>query len=395
VSYTLRGRIDSRLAAALVPVVVAAVLALVLHRWWPVEIAGLMVAVGVGLDLLVYDRVLDYQPGWLALPLGVLELGLVMGMATELDVRAPLVPAVVFFACAWLLAQVLGQAVYPFLSPSYGDAGGELGRPGASTSAAVAALFLAAVGVAWATQPPTVTLAAGIHRGPIVIDREETLRGEPGAVVRGGIVVRADGVTVRDITIVGGDNGVDVNRARRVRLENVRVVGATMDGIHVRFSQIAIRNCTVAVSGPYAQGIDVSYSGFVGMSSIEGCDVSGGSEGIVTHSSMVMVEGNQVHGTTLRGIAMTEMSMGEVSKNTVSGALGVGILCNDHSECKIERNVVAGTRADRTADDPARAGVAIEAQFHALATLEENVLVRNPVRSAAFSDGRFGSPPES
>jgi parallel beta-helix repeat protein len=393
VSYTLRGRIDSRLAAALVPVVIAAVLALVLHRWWPVEIAGLMVAVGVVLDLLVYDRVLDYQPGWLALPLGALELALVMTLAVELDVRAPVVPALVFFACAWLLAQILGHAVYPLIRLSYADEGGELGRPGASTSAAVAALFLAAVGVAWATQPPTVTLGAGVHRGPIVIDREETVRGEPGAVVRGGIVVRADGVTVRDLTVVGGEYGIVVESARRVRLENVRVVGARLDGIHGRFSQIAIRNCTVAVTGPFAQGIDISYSGFVGMSSIEGCDVSGGAEGITTHSSMVMVEGNQVHGTTLRGIAMTEMSMGEISKNTVSGSLGVGILCNDHSQCEIGHNVVADTRADRSADDAARAGIAIETQFQSLAVLEKNVLVRNPVQTAAFSEGRFAVRP--
>ena len=78
-SYTLRGRIDSRLGAALAPAVVAAILALVLHRWWPVEVAGLMVGVGLALDLMLYDRVIDYQPGWLAVPLGALELGLVTG----------------------------------------------------------------------------------------------------------------------------------------------------------------------------------------------------------------------------------------------------------------------------------------------------------------------------
>src|SRR5262249_23481664 len=75
VSYTLRGRIDSRLAAALGPLVVAAIVALVIHRWWPVELAALMVAAGVALDVLLYDRVFDYQPGWVAVPLGALELG--------------------------------------------------------------------------------------------------------------------------------------------------------------------------------------------------------------------------------------------------------------------------------------------------------------------------------
>ena len=388
-SYTLRGRIDSRLAAALGPAAVAAVLALALHRWWPVEVAALMVGVGVALDLLLYDRLLDYQPGWVALPLGAFELGLVTTLAIALDVRAPLAAAIVFFVASWLLAQLLGHAAYPLLRLSYADEGGELGRPGATAAATLAALFLLAAGVAWVTRPPTITLATGVHRGPIVIDREETLVGEPGAVVRGGIVIRADGVTVRNLTIVGGEDGIVVYNARRVRLEHVRVLGATMDGIHVRFSQVAIRDCDVVVEGSYAQGIDVSYSAYRGMSSIEGCDVSGGSEGIALHSSMVMVSDNRVHGTTLRGIAMTEMSMGEVSRNSVSNALGVGILCNDHSECEIDRNVVADTRADRSVGDRARAGVGIEAQFHALAELEGNVLVGNPVPTAAFSSARI------
>ena len=50
-SYTLRGRFESRLAA-LVPVVAAAcVLTAVIHRWWPVEAAGLMAGLGAVLDI--------------------------------------------------------------------------------------------------------------------------------------------------------------------------------------------------------------------------------------------------------------------------------------------------------------------------------------------------------
>jgi nitrous oxidase accessory protein NosD len=233
-----------------------------------------------------------------------------------------------------------------------------------------------------------VTLAAGVHQGPLVIDREETLVGKPGAVVRGGIVVRADGVHVKDVTVVGGENGIVVQRARRVVLDGVHVLGARMDGIHVRFSQVMIRDCSVVIAGPYTQGIDISYSGFQGMSAVEGCDVSGGGEGIVTHSSMVMVKGNRVHGTSLRGITMSEMSMGEVTENDVSGATGVGVYCGDHSECQIERNVVASTRSDGTGDR-ARIGIGIVANFYALARLEQNVLVGNGARTGAFANGRF------
>ena len=382
-SYTLRGRIDSRLAAALGPAIAAAVLALVLHRWWPVEVAALMAGVGVALDLLVYDRVLDYQPAWAALPLGALELGAVTALAYTLNVRAPLPQAIAFFCGAWLLAQVLGHAVYPLLRLSYGDDGGELGRPGATSAAVVAALFLAAGGVAFATRPPVVTLAAGVHRGPIVIDREEVLQGKPGAVVRGGIVIRADGVVVRDLTVVGGENGISVTNARRVRLERVRILGARLDGIHARFAGVMISDCTIAGGGPWSQGIDLSYTLRNGMSAIEGCDVSGGREGIVTHGiHMVDVKDNHVHGTSLRGIAVTEMSMGMVSGNDVSGAHGVGIYCGDHSMCEIRRNVVAGTR-----------GVGIESFYYAEATLDRNTLVGNETPTATFANALLSPRP--
>ncbi len=109
-SYTLRGRLDSRLLSALVPAVAAGVLALVLHRWWPVEVAALMVAVGLALDILCYDRVFEYQPGWVALPLGALELVLVMGLAYLTGVRAPVGYAIAFFVAAWAAAQILGQS---------------------------------------------------------------------------------------------------------------------------------------------------------------------------------------------------------------------------------------------------------------------------------------------
>ena len=388
-SYTLRGRVDSRLLAALGPALAAAILALALHKWWPVEVAALMVGVGVALDTLVYDRAFDYQPGWVALPLGALELGVVMGLARITLVQAPAAEAIAFFAGSWALAQLLGHALYPWLQLSYADDGGELGRPGGSAAAVVVSVFLAAGGVAYATRPPTVTLSAGVHQGPLVIDREEILVGKPGAVVRGGIVIRADGVHVKNVTVIGGENGIDVQSSRRVVLDGVRVLGSSMDGIHARFSAVEIRNCTITLTGPFAQGIDISYSMYDGMmSSVEGCDVSGGGEGIVTHSSMVMVMGNRVHGTSLRGITMSEMSMGEVSENNVSGANGVGVYCGDHSECHIKRNVVANTRSDGSGDR-ARVGVGIELNYHAVARLENNVLVGNATPTAVFANSRF------
>jgi hypothetical protein len=259
VSYTLRGRIESRLAAALLPALVAAALAGVIGEWWPVEVEGLMVAVGLALDATAYHRLIPYQPAWAALPLGALELGLTMALALLLGVGAPLGPAVALFAFAWLVAQVLGHAGFPLAHLTYAEDGGELGRAGRSLWAAAPVVLAASLGAAWVLQPPTIHLEAGVHPGPMILDKAQRLVGRPGAVVRGGIVITADDVTVKNVSVLGAETGIEVQDAERVVLENVDVSGASLDGISARRSQVTIRNC--AVSAPrseYAQAIDIS-----------------------------------------------------------------------------------------------------------------------------------------
>ena len=242
------------------------------------------------------------------------------------------------------------------------------------------------------TQPPVVHLAAGIHEGPLVLDRSQRLLGEPGAVVRGGIVVTADDVTVRDVTVVGGEHGIEVDGAERVLLERVSVLGATLDGIHVRRSTVTVRDCVVGeLAGTYTQGIDVSFGFDLAPSTIEGCTVTGGREGIVTHFAHVLVRGNRVSQTSLRGITLTEMSMADVRENDVADALGVGIFCGDYSMCMIERNSVTGTRPDLHSGDRTRMGFGIVSHYGADATVADNRLRGNEHPIASFLHARISS----
>jgi Right handed beta helix region len=323
-SYTLRGRLESRLTAALLPVAVAAVLALALHEWWPLEVAALMIAVGVTLDVSAYHSLLRYQPGWTAIPLGTLELGVVMAVAAAFDVRAPIDAAVAFFGLSWLWAQILGHAAFPLLRPEYAEDGGELPRTGDAAAAAAIAVLALGGGVAWATRPPVVHLH-GVVRGPLVVDHAETL---VGGVVRGGIVITADDVTVRGTTVIGGDYGVEIREAHDVALDGVTVLRAHEDGIHARRSGVDVRNCTVAAL-PGTQGIDISFA-MEEHSTVERCTVVGGLSGIEIHFTMAMVRDNVVEGS---GIALTEMSMGSLEDNRADA-----ITCSDHSMCEIEGN---------------------------------------------------------
>jgi hypothetical protein len=375
-SYTLRGRLETRLAAATLPFLAAAVAASVLQEWWPLELAGAMIGVGLALDACVYHRLFPYQPGWLALPLGLLELGLTMIVVRRLDIAAPLWTALGFFAASWVAAQLLVHAVLPLLRLRYGDDGGELGRGGSALATAGAAAVAAVLGVAWTAQPPTVRLEAGVHEGPLVLDSAQTLVGERGTIVRGGIRIEADDVTVRNVTVSGGEIGIEVRDSEDVVLDRVRIGGTTMDGINARRSSLAVRDCEIEMPrGSGAQGIDISFAGTQPASVVERCNVRGGSEGIVSHLARVRFSENRVSGTRLRGIAVTEMSMGAVERNVVEDAVGVGIFCGDYSRCEISENSVTGTRRD-SSGNPTRAGYGIVAHYWAIAELHDNQLDR-------------------
>jgi nitrous oxidase accessory protein NosD len=382
-SFTLRGRLESRLAAGLAPLLAAAGLAAVITEWWPLALAATMLGVGLVFDL-AYDRWLEYQAGWLAAPFALLELGAVMGVVYGAGISAPLTVALAFFAGSWLLGQVLVHAVFPYTRLSYGEEGGELGRIGPAVAAVVLAALGLLGGVALAMQPPTVRLAAGIHQGPLVLDRAQKLVGEPGAVVRGGILITADNVTVRDVTVVGGESGIEVDDAHNVTLERVRVSGAGLDGIHVRRATVHIRDCLVhSPASEYAQGIDISFGFDLAPSDVEGCTIIGGREGIVTHFTMAKVADNRVVGTSLRGLTLTEMSMAVVEGNHVEDSLGVGIYCGDYSECEIEDNRVRGVRPDEASGDKTRMGYGIVAHSGADAAISGNDVsgVSAPARS--------------
>ena len=379
------------MAAALAPLVVACTVALLLRAWWPFELAALMLGVGIVLDL-VYHRLVPYQPGWAAVPLALVELGIIIAAVRGLNVDAPLGPALAFFAGSWVVAQVLGHALFPLTRLTYAEDGGELGLAGPAVEATTLVVLAAAGGVAWATQPPVVHLAAGVHQGPLVVDYSQKLVGEPGTVVRGGIIVTSDDVTIENLAVVGGDHGIQVEAAERVVLDDVTVLGARLDGINVRRGQVTIRDCSISMLGnEYGQGIDISFTADFAPSLVEDCRLSGGQEGIFLDSVHAVARNNHVRGTTLRGITVTEMAMVELEENTVEDALGIGILCSDYSMCDIRENSIAMVRPDHSSSDTMRKGYGIVSHYWAQAEVEDNDVSRTPYRMGEFSNAHITS----
>jgi hypothetical protein len=391
-SYTLRGRLETRVAVSLLPLLAGCVVALAVTEWWPVKLAAIMIGVGVVLDVVLYHRLLPYQPGWVSIPIGLLELGLAMAVVRGVGIGVPLDFALLFFAGAWLLGQLLVHAGLPLARLTFGEDGGELGRAGPATVAVVAAVFASAGGIAWATVPPTVHLSAGVHQGPLVLDHSQKLVGDAGAVVRGGIVITSDDVTVENLAVTGGEIGIEIDGAENVKIEHVRVSGTSLDAIQARRASVTIRDCLIhSPVGDYAQGIDISFGFDLPPSLVEGCTIVGGREGIVTHFSNVHIRSNHVSQTTLRALGLTEMSMVMVEGNDVQDSLGVGIYCGDYSECMISDNLVGGTRPDTDSGDLTRLGYALVAHSGAKAEVEDNRLSRNARAARAFLGARISA----
>jgi nitrous oxidase accessory protein NosD len=192
-------------------------------------------------------------------------------------------------------------------------------------------------------------LRPGLYTGPLVVRRPVTLIG-PATIVGGTdrpvITITANKVNLADITVMGGETGIFVTRAVSVRLENVRVAGAARRGIDISQASVQLHRCEVTQLGsPFAWGIGVVNSMGWAPTTVEGCTVSGGQEGIVSHASTVFIRDNDVRSTTLRAISVTEMSQGDVDQNRIEQVMGTALYCGDHSVCNMRDNRVRGTAA--------------------------------------------------
>jgi nitrous oxidase accessory protein len=126
------------------------------------------------------------------------------------------------------------------------------------------------VGRAIATSQPgdTLILAAGVHRGPVTMDRPLTLRGEPGAVLDGGgqgtvLEIRASGCQVLNLTIrasgrrvITADSGIRIAGAGGVALRALTIQNALYGIYAERAPGLTIEDC--ALTGTAVPGSETA-----------------------------------------------------------------------------------------------------------------------------------------
>lgn len=222
----------------------------------------------------------------------------------------------------------------------------------------------------------TLRLAPGRYDGPISIVRPLTLEGFDATITASAtdsaaVAIVADEVAVRGISVSGGRTGLLVRESERVELQGVTVRAAEMHGIELIDASVRVIDADVAgLTSDFAQGIEIRNSDGRPDSSVVDSVVVGGQEGIVSHVSEVLLSGNSVSETTLRGIAVTEMSDGIVRDNSVHRATGTALYCGDMSRCQFENNTSDEVLASDMGTSAAGWGLVVT--YHAVASSEQD-----------------------
>ena len=191
----------------------------------------------------------------------------------------------------------------------------------------------------------TLRLESGEHQGGVVVDKSLTLRADDGATLVAppdeevALAIRADDVHLESLEVRGAVTGISIREAEGVELQDVVVSGAELHGIEVVDASALIEGAHVsAMRSRYSQSIEVRYADNHPETVVRGTTIEGGREGIVSHVAEVLFEDNVVSDTTLRGIAVTEMSHGVVRGNLIEDAAGAGLYCGDMSMCEFSNN---------------------------------------------------------
>ncbi len=232
--------------------------------------------------------------------------------------------------------------------------------------------------VADASPGDRIEVPAGTHAGPIVIDKAIALVGLGGVVIVAPhdtpaiTIVGTSDVLVSDLTVEGGESGVWVDGSVGVTLDRVTVRGAEWHGIYAQDAQITVRDCVIGdLRAPHPQGVEIINSDSRPASLVEGCRIEGPVvEGVVSHVAHVTFRDNEVVGSTLRGIAVTEMSDGRIEGNRVLDATGSAYFCGDMSRCSVVDNVAQGV-ASENAGFRSSDGHGLVVHFHSQAFVDK------------------------
>ena len=209
----------------------------------------------------------------------------------------------------------------------------------------------------------TLVLAAGVHRGPVRIERRLTLRGEAGAVIEGPragtvIAIAANGSVVEDVDVRGSgarvltvDSGIRVIRAANVAIRRVRFEDVLYGVYAERAADLAIERCTFVGRVPpmkedgEGNGIHLWYCADP---RLVANDVQRFTDGIyLSFVDRAHVEANVLHDCGRYGLHTMYCQRNDLVANRfLTNVAGCAIMFSNH--LRVERNDFWRNRGPRT-----------------------------------------------
>jgi hypothetical protein len=131
---TVLGRVETRTFTLIGPALAGLILWLGTGNEGFLVLIGILLLEGVALDTAFYPYVIKWQPPWLTFVLAVGEFVILYTLAQVLEVGVKPVDAVWFYWASWLMANWTKIVVFPIISLSWIENGGEFRSVGWSTA---------------------------------------------------------------------------------------------------------------------------------------------------------------------------------------------------------------------------------------------------------------------
>lgn len=141
------GRVHSRVASLVPGALLATLIAIITGNADWIVLIGVYLLLGISLDTAVYPFVIRYQPPWMTFVLGLFEFGLLLVLASVLQLDLMIWAASILYWVVWILAVVTRIVVFPIASLTYLESAAEFRRTQWSVPASQASVpILAAAG---------------------------------------------------------------------------------------------------------------------------------------------------------------------------------------------------------------------------------------------------------
>jgi hypothetical protein len=159
----------------LLPLLMGAIVSLVTGNPDFVVIIGVLLLLGTALDAVVYNVVISWQPPWMTGVIAVLEFGLLLVLASLLDLDLTFVESLILYVVAFGLFEFTKVVLLPIVSLTYVESAGEFRRAEWSIPPSKELLPILAAAEADPVRPGSlIAEASGAHAQPLARQPELT-----------------------------------------------------------------------------------------------------------------------------------------------------------------------------------------------------------------------------